>query len=390
MPSPLRELGLLFLRLGATAFGGPAAHTALMEREFVHQRQWLSHQEFLDLMSAANLIPGPNSTELAIHIGQARAGKIGGVVAGACFILPAALMVLGLAALYQRFGALPQTRWILNGLQPVIVAIVVNALWSLAHSAIRNSFCFALALGVALAAAFGVSEVLLILLAAGIGLTRSVVRDGRFTVTTIISRFRPREDSSNCDSKRLPLLLVTGVLLSSPLLKIFLIFLKIGSVVYGSGYVLLAFLRADLVEDLKWISDRQLLDAIAAGQITPGPLFTSAAFIGYLLHGTAGAIAATVGIFLPAFLFSGISFAALARFKKSPLARSFLDAVNAASLALMFVVTLQLARSALHDAGLGLAMGLFFACLLLLTRTRCNSLYLLLAGAICGLLQHLL
>jgi chromate transporter len=393
MTSTLRELAMLFLRLGATAFGGPAAHIALMEREFVSGRQWLSHQEFLDLMSAANLIPGPNSTELAIHIGQARAGKIGGIVAGVCFILPAALLVLGFAILYRNFGTLPQTRWILSGVQPVVVAIVVNALWKLARSAIKNVFSLVLALLVVLAATLGINEIALIFLAALIGLMRSFSRGEKLSLRSLSRRtINSNEEDSAEKNKpdRLPLLIVTGVLLPPSVLSLFWIFLKIGSVIYGSGYVLLAFLHADLVEKLKWITDRQLLDAVAVGQLTPGPLFTSATFIGFLVHGYPGAIAATVGIFLPAFLFSGISFSALARMKSSPAARSFLDAVNAASLALMFVVTLQLARAALHDAGFGLSAGLFLVSLLLLWRTRCNSLWLIVGGALCGLLQHLL
>lgn len=281
-PTSLVQLAMLFLKLGAISFGGPAAHIAMMENEVVRRRHWLSRDEFLDLLGATNLIPGPNSTEMAIHIGHREAGGRGLLVAGSCFILPAALIVAAFAWAYVRYGSLPETNAILYGVKPVIIA-----------------------------------------------------------------------------------------------------FLKVGSVLFGGGYVLLTFLRADLVERWHWLTEGQLLDAIAVGQITPGPVFTAATFIGYLLGGSAGAIVATAGIFLPAFFFVAVSGPLVPRIRRSETAGAFIDGVNAASLSLLAVVTWQLGRAVLID---WVTVVLLITRLVLLIRFRVNSAWLVLGGALFGLI----
>ena len=348
----LGELALLFLRLGATAFGGPAAHIAFMEEEVVRRRGWLSREEFLDLLGATNLIPGPNSTELAIHIGHRHAGWRGLLVAGACFILPAALIVFAIAWLYVRYARLPEAEALLYGIKPVIIAIVADALWRLARTAMRTYLLAGAAAGAAAAAFLGVHE-LIVLFATG--------------VLMLVLRIPPRQTTA----------------LAVPVLPLFLFFVKVGSVLFGSGYVLLAFLRGDLVERWGWLTEAQLLDAVAVGQITPGPLFTTATFVGYLLAGTPGAIAATVGIFLPAFLFVALSIPLIPRLRRSPLLSAFLDGVNAAAVALMAVVTWQLARAAIVD---WVTIALAALSAIVLWRWRVNSAWLVLAGAMVGLL----
>ncbi len=357
MTHELRELAALFLKLGTIAFGGPAAHIAMMEEEVVRRRRWLSRDEFLDLLGAVNLIPGPNSTELAIHIGHRRAGFPGLLVAGACFIFPAMLIVMACAWAYVTYGKLPQAEAILYGVKPVIIAVVLQALWGLGKSAVKsNSLALLTVLSVA-AAFLGINE-LLILLVAGIAMLLQKKAPG---ATLAVAAF--------------------GI----P--KMFFSFLKIGSVLYGSGYVLLAFLRSEFVERHGWLTETQLLDAIAVGQITPGPVFTTATFIGYILGGPTAALVATAGIFLPAFFFVAISGPLIPRLRKSPGASAFLDGVNVASLALMIVVTFQLASAAIVDwTTIALAIGAGF----LLLRYKINSAYLVATGAAVGLLKIVL
>ena len=344
----LRELALLFLRLGATAFGGPAAHVAMMEDEVVRRRGWLTRGEFLDLLGATNLIPGPNSTELAIHIGHRRAGWRGLLVAGACFIFPAALIVLAIAWLYVRYARLPQAEALLYGIKPVIIAIVADALWRLGRTATRTPLLALAAAGAAAAAFLGVHE-LIVLFATGVLMMLLRVRPPHATTLSV--------------------------------LPLFLFFLKVGSVLFGSGYVLLAFLRADLVERWGWLSEAQLLDAVAVGQFTPGPVFTTATFIGYLIAGVPGAVAATVGIFLPAFFFVAVTAPVIPRLRSSKVMSGFLDGLNAASVALMAVVTWQLGRAALVDAT---TVALAVTSALVLWRFRVNTAWLVLGGAVVG------
>jgi chromate transporter len=370
----LRELALIFLRLGFTSFGGPAAHIALMEREFVQKREWLSRQKFLDLNGAVNLIPGPNSTELAMYIGQMRAGRAGLWTAGACFILPAAFIVLAIAAFYEKYGRLPAGEAILRGIAPVVVAIVVVALWKFAGTALKGAFPIVIA-GLALALSFfGINEVVLIFGTALLGLLYGFWK-------------HPREKNHIKTPQAMPfLLLSTAPLFYNKTLGLFFVFLKIGSVIYGSGYVLLAFLQGDLVDNLGWLTQRELLDAVAVGQMTPGPVFTTATFVGYLVAGVPGAIMATLGIFLPSFLLVGLLSSIVKRAENSPLMRTFLDAVNAASLALMAAVTLELGRHALapqNQISL-IAIALFLVSLALLLKTKINSAWLIGVGALCG------
>jgi chromate transporter len=366
---PLNELALFFLRLGTTAFGGPAAHIAIMEDELVGRRQWLSREKFLDLLGTSNLIPGPSSSELAIHIGYLCAGWRGLLIAGSCFILPAASMVGGLGWLYVRFGRLPATAAILYGIKPVVIGVVLQALWSLGRTAVKTSFLGFVAAIALVLCVFGVHPLLLLLLAGGI----ACVPDLR---------------TSGVSFSLLPFVTIGGGVLATTasfsLLTLFLVFLKLGATVFGSGYVLLAFLRADLVTHRGWITDAQLVDAVAVGQVTPGPVFTTATFIGFILGGIRGAIVSTVGIFLPAFLLVAVSGPLVPRIRRSKLASAFLDGVNVASLALMAAVTWQLGRASLVDS-----LTVFFAVasLIALLRFRVNSAWLVLIGAVIGLVN---
>lgn len=372
----LTEVARLFLRLGFTGFGGPAAHIALMHDEVVKRRRWLDEQEFLDLVGATNLIPGPNSTELAIHLGYHRAGWKGLVIGGCCFILPATLIVLALAMLYVRHGAMPQVQGLMQGVKPVIIAIILQALWNLFPKACKNKSTWIAALAVVAGYAAGLNEIFLLFSAgAGVMLVENLARlRGRMLAIA-----------------PLPLALLAPTAAATggtgTLLQLFLLFLKTGSILYGSGYVLLAFLRADFVERLGWLTDQQLIDAIAIGQVTPGPLFTTATFVGYLVGGTPGAVLATIGIFLPSFVFVAISNPWIPRLRSSPWLGSLLDGVNAASLALMAAVTFQLGLATLVDP---FTILLSITALVLLLRYRINSTWLIAAGALAGILHGLL
>jgi chromate transporter len=382
----LRELALLFLKLGTIAFGGPAAHIAMMEDEVVRRRHWLTREQFLDYVGATNLIPGPNSTELAIHIGLARRGWRGLIVAGVCFILPAALIVGIIARAYVRFGRLPAAQGILYGIKPVVIAVILQALWGLSRSAVKTRWLALLGIVSVAAAAFGVNELAVLAGAATIAVVGTIIkrRTAPSTPPTVASLVSARSSTPilNAGSTAIGVG-VSAVAVPFSLIKLFLVFLKIGAVLFGSGYVLLAFLRADLVKGLGWLTERQLLDAVAVGQVTPGPVFTTATFIGYVLGRAPGAFAATVGIFLPSFVFVAISGPLVPRIRRSPIASAALDGVNVASLALMLVVAVQLARAALVDP---LAIFLGLASALLLLRFRVNSAWLVVAGAAVGLL----
>jgi len=367
----LRELAWLFLRLGSTSFGGPAAHIAMMHDEVVLRRQWMSAEAFMDLVGATNLIPGPSSTELAIHVGWGRRGWSGLLVAGLSFILPAMLITLAFAWAYVRFGALPQTGWLLYGVKPVVLVVILQAFGLLAPKAAGTWPLRFLGAGAVLLSAFGVNEL--------------VVLFGCGAAALIARSLRGRTETSSFDFviPFVPLAsagAVTGVT-TVTLSGVFWIFLKTGSVLFGSGYVLLAFLRADLVERFHWLTEAQLLDASAVGQVTPGPVFTTATFIGYLLAGTNGALVATLGIFLPAFVFVALSGPLVPRLRASATASAFLDGINVASLALMAVVTAQLARGAVVDVTTTL-IGLISA--LLLFRYKLGSAWLVLIGAAIG------
>jgi chromate transporter len=372
----LGELARVFAWLGSVAFGGPAAHIAMMREQLVARRKWLSDERFLDLLGASNLIPGPNSTELAIHIGFERKRFAGLFVAGVSFIAPAMFITGALGFAYVHFQHRPALGWLFYGVKPVIVAVVAQAIYGLVPAAARSlrlRVFFAIAL---VLTAVGVNE-LFVLFGVGLsnafaGAEKRAASGARISVSDV---------------------LVPATAVAAPALThvvtlpaLFGVFFKIGSVLFGSGYVLLSFLRADLVERLGWLREPELLDAIAVGQITPGPVFTTATFIGYLLRGPAGALTATAGIFLPAFVFVALSGPLVPRLRSSPRAGAFLDGVNVASLALMMVVTMQLAQSALVDIPSVLLM-LLSAYLLLVHKV--NSTWLLLGGALLGTVRHL-
>lgn len=374
----LYEIAVLFLRLGTTAFGGPAAHIAMMEEEVVRRRRWISREKFLDLLGVTNLIPGPNSTELAIHVGHEQRGWPGLIIAGSCFILPAALIVTAFAWAYVRYGSLPQMAHILYGIKPVIIAVVLQALWSLGRSAAKTKFLAAVGLVALLLSFLRVNE-LLVLFVAGVlvGVTRWLMshrREGRaFFSSLLLPAPFASLIQATAGSEAVPF----------GLWPLFLFFIKVGSVLFGSGYVLLAFLHGDLVERWHWLTNAQLLDAVAVGQLTPGPVFTTATFIGYVLAGPKGAALATLGIFLPAFVFVALSGPLVPRIRRSEVAGAFLDGVNVASLALMVVVTYELGRSAMVDT---ITVALALASTLLLIRYKVNSAWLVLGGALIGLL----
>ena len=373
----LKELTLVFLKLGTIAFGGPAAHIALMDDEVVKRRQWMSREKLLDLLGITNLIPGPNSTELAIHIGYERAGWQGLVVAGFCFIFPATLIVWAIAAVYVQYQALPQVEGLLYGIKPVIMAIVIQALWKLGKSALKDLPTIAAGVTVILFFFLKVNEILLLL---GSGLSVMLVKNhGRvranFAFLLPVSGLIPVSVQ------------VTSTTTPANSISVLLFFLKIGSVLYGSGYVLIAFLQRDLVERSHWLTSQELLDAVAVGQITPGPVFTTATFIGYLLAGNGGAIAATCGIFLPAFVFVVLVNPFISKLRQSAWASGFLDGVNAASLGLMAAVPWQLGQTALID---GFTIALAILSLVAIFRYRVNSIWLVLTGGVLGIMARAL
>lgn len=379
----LRELAGLFLRLGTTAFGGPAAHIAIMHDEVVTRRKWLTGEEFLDLNSAANLIPGPNSTELAIHIGYLRAGWRGLLVAGACFILPAALIVTAFAWFYVQYGTTPQANALFYGIEPVIIVIIAQALWLLGRKVFKHVGLLALGAAILVLYLLDVNEIFLLLLA---GVIVMVWRNAR-RATPLLFFAGPLQYAVGAIFPAGMPIAVAAVEFSYTILfsytTLFLYFLKIGSVLYGSGYVLLAFLHDDFVQNLGWLTEQQLLDAVAIGQITPGPVFTTATFIGYILGGGFGAFVATLGIFLPAFVFVGITHPFIPRMRASKWFGALLDGVNVASAALMAGVTLQLARSAFTD---WYTLSIALVAAVLLFRFKLNATWLMLGGAIAGLL----
>jgi len=369
----LLEVAKEFLRLGFVAYGGPAAHVAMMEEDFVRRRGWLTRERFLDLVGAVNLLPGPSSTELGIYLGEIRAGLAGLIFAGACFILPAAILIVGLAWAYVRFGAVPQVSGVLFGIKPVVVALVAQAVWNLGKTALRSVPLAALAVVVIFLAALGAHAILLLL---GAGFLCLAIREGK----AVASR-----------RAAMGAWLATGGTVSAAtalgVFPVFFYFLKIGAILVGSGYVLLPVLRADLVAKFHWMTDAQLLDAVAVSQATPGPFFTVATFIGFLLAGWKGAALATAGMFLPAFVYVGATSGFLPKLRKSPLAGAFLDGVNAAAVALMAFVGWQFGRAALVNIS---AIVLALTSVVLVFRYKISSTWLVLGGAAVGIALRLL
>ncbi len=340
----LKELAKLFFKLGVIGFGGPNAHIAMMEDEVVKTRQWLSREQFLDLLGATNLIPGPNSTEMAIHIGYLYAGWLGLIVAGVGFILPAVLITIGFAWVYVAFGAIPQVAFLLYGIKPAVLAVILDALWRLGKKAVKTRKLLVIAIAVALLVWLTqVNEIIALLLGGLLGM--------------IWLQFPDQGDSSDEQAN----LLIAGIAIATAskataaivvtsqvsLWKLGWAFLKIGSILFGGGYVLLSFVQGELVEGYGWLTQQQLLDAIAVGQFTPGPILSTATFIGYVIAGVPGAIVATIGIFLPSFVWVVVLNPLVPYLRRSKWSSAFLDAVNVSALALMVVVTLQLAISTL-------------------------------------------
>jgi chromate transporter len=371
----LGELALVFLKLGTTAFGGPAAHIAMMEDEFVRKRHWISEAEFLDRLAAASLIPGPSSTEVAIFIGQSKRGWAGLIVGGCCFIIPAAVLVTLIAAVYARFGSLPQVAGVLYGIKPAVIAIILQALWSLGRTAAKTKLLAVIGLIAVALNAFGIAP-LVVLAIAGIASAGGLWFKRRKDAAAIIPL-----------SARFGLLVGAAATAAAPvsMIRLFLSFLKIGSVVFGSGYVLLAFLRTEFVDQLHWLTEKQLIDAVAVGQFTPGPVFTTATFIGYLVAGMPGAIFATVGVFMPGFILVALSGPLLPKFRRSALTAAILDGVVVGSLALMAVVAWQLGRAAIVDRRTFIIL---IASAVLILRFRVNSAWVIAGAALCGWLAY--
>ena len=384
----LRELAALFLRLGAISFGGPAAHIALIESEVVGKRQWITRQQFLDMLGAANLIPGPTSTEMAINVGFVRAGWIGMCVAGACFILPAALITGAFAWAYVRFGSLPQAASVLAGIKAAVVAVIALAIWRLGKASVKDAELAVLG-GFALAAFFLDANPIAILL--GGGFAGMLIRRVSVLRANATAMFLPlagmRVPSRNVALwKPLAALFATASVATTvaprpSIVRIALFFLKVGAVLYGGGYVLLAFLEQGLVQQHAWLTRQQLLDAVAIGQFTPGPVLSTATFIGYILGGVPGAAVATVGIFLPSFLYIALLAPVLFRLRKSPWIAAFLDSVNVCAVMLMAGVTSRLAIDALHGWPSWLIALLSLGVLL---RWKANPAWVVLAGGLAG------
>ncbi len=365
----LKELAGLFTRLGLTAFGGPAAHIAMMQKEVVEKRNWMDHQHFMDLIGATNLVPGPNSTEMAIHIGHERAGWKGLLLAGFCFIMPAVLITGVIAALYRKYGQLPQVKPFVYGIKPAVIAIVLAAVFPLARKSLKNIELGILGLVALITSISGMNEI-------------AVMFGSGFIMLLIYFMRRPGADLKNWA----PVLFLNIPFLSSENMKIFWVFLKIGAVLYGSGYVLFAFLDGELVAK-GLLTRTQLVDAIAVGQFTPGPVFSSVTFIGWQMNGMQGAIMATIAVFLPSFVFVALLNPLVPRMRKSRLFSAFLDGVNIASVAIILTVCIQLGKETISDwrslliAGISLAVTFGFP--------KWNSVFLIIGSAALGYLLQL-
>jgi chromate transporter len=381
----LQELALLFLKLGAISFGGPAAHIALIEQEIVHKRQWVTPQQFLDMLGAANLIPGPTSTEMAINVGFIRSGWAGLCVAGASFIVPAALITGAIAWAYVRFGSLPQGGFVLAGIKPAVLAVIAVAIWRLGKAAVKDVGLAVLG-ALSLAGFFFGLNPLLILFGGGVfgmlAKRASDVRRAAFLIPLQETRLPPA-------SFRFPVYAASGLVAAGTLAlrpsitEIGLFFFKVGAVLYGGGYVLLAFLEQGLIQQHAWLTRQQLLDAVAIGQFTPGPVLSTATFIGYMLGGVPGAVVATIGIFLPSFFYVALLAPVLFRLRQSLWMAAFLDSVNVCAVALMTGVTVHLGMDALKGWP---AWVISLAALAILLRWKISPAWIVLGGGIAGLL----
>ena len=371
MNQPLQEVAKVFFKLGCIAFGGPAAHVAMMENEIVEKRKWLSREHFLDLMGATNLIPGPNSTEMTMHCGYERAGVKGLFVAGACFIFPAVVITGILAWLYTSYGQLPEVQPFIYGIQPAVLAIIASAIFKLGKKAIKNEWLIGLGLLVLIESFAGLNEIVALLTAGILGMLFFYWKNNAFNNT--LPSFAPF----------IFLQILPASISKISSLKIFLTFLKVGAILYGSGYVLFAYLDVELVAR-GWLTRSELVDAIAIGQFTPGPVLSTSTFIGWQLGGFWGAVAATVGIFLPSFLFVWLLNPLVSKMRQSKLLGYFLDSVNVAAVAIMIAVLIKMGQEVLIDWRTILITILSFYFIFFLKEI--NALVLVAGGALLGFL----
>ncbi len=390
----LIELAAVFGKLGAVGFGGPAAHIAMMEREVVVERRWLDRQRFLDLVGATNLIPGPNSTEMAIHVGFLRGGWLGLLVAGTCFIFPAFVITAALSWAYVRFGSLPEIKPWLTGIQPVVLAVIVVAVWRLGRTAMKGYVLAVVGLGVAAATMLGINEVAALLAGGVIGMfcvrfaKSTGVGAGALLAALSVQLPARKVQAAAYAIAALPLAGAT-VPAAVSLWKLALFFLKVGCILYGSGYVLVAFLEDDLVRGYGWLTQQQLIDAVAIGQLTPGPVLTTATCVGYMVGGLGGAVIATVAIFLPSFFFVAVLNPLIGRLRQSRWASAFLDAINVSAVALMAAVSVRLGAAVLwQDGQPNWQAWLIAMAAIVLTRWKINAVWLVLGGAVAGRLMH--
>ncbi|WEK21671.1 MAG: chromate efflux transporter [Candidatus Pedobacter colombiensis] len=368
----LKEVAVLFLKLGCIGFGGPAVHIAMMEEEVVRKRKWLTHEYFLDLIGATNLIPGPNSTEMTMHIGQERAGWKGLVIAGLCFILPAVIISGVIAFAYQKYGKLPEVEPFLYGIKPAIISVVIAMMISLVRKALKSFELGLIGVVAVILAIYGFNDIYILFGGGLVGLLIQVIKDRKNTVQSL-----------------LPLIILPAYAASSNGFnwKVFWIFLKIGAILYGSGYVLFAFLDTELVKT-GLLSKQELIDAIAVGQVTPGPVFSSATFIGWQLGGLMGAVAATIGIFLPSFLFVAFLTPLILKLRESKIMSAFLDTINMVSIALIITVCIEMGKASIVDwrtifiAVVGFLISIKFKYL--------NSAFVILGGAGLGFVLSLI
>lgn len=387
--SSLVELTILFFKLGITAFGGPAAHIAMMEEEVVKRRKWITRDHFLDLVGATNLIPGPNSTEMAIHIGYVRAGLSGLIVSGLSFILPAVIITGALAWIYVKFGTLPQASNFLFGIKPVVISIILLAVMRLGKTAVKSTMLTVIGISVAAASLLGINEVFSLLCGGITGIALYVVKGKIYkdiTWSLIPLSIQSPELLKTGRAKAVASVSVAGIA-SVSLWKLGLFFLKIGSVLYGSGYVLIAFLEGGLVKDYGWLTHQQLLDAVAIGQFTPGPVLSTATFVGYLVSGVPGAAISTIAIFLPSFVFVLILNPVIPRLRASKIMSAFLDAVNISAIGLMAAVTIQLMSTSLTDWK---TVMIALAAAIAGMRFKLNSAWLVLGGAFMGWIMRVI
>jgi len=371
------EIAQVFFKLGVIGFGGPAAHIAMMEEEVVTRREWITRSRFLDLIGATNLIPGPNSTEMAIHLGYIYGGVFGLILAGVCFLIPAVVITGIFAWVYVTFGDLPQIAPLFYGIKPAVLAVILGALWKLGNKAIKSYQLLLIGFGVAVLLFFGINEVIALLI-------------GGFVGMLLLRKVLPKETAEGLIATLsfgtiLKAVAATTAKTVPPLWKLGLFFLKVGSILFGSGYVLIAFIEGELVNQNAWLTQQQLLDAIAIGQFTPGPVLSTSTFIGYVIAGIPGAIVATLGIFFPSFIFVLILNPIIPRLRNSQWTSAFLDAVNVSAVGLMAVVTLQIAYSLFLQPLDYIAILIFIIGAIALFRFQLSPLWLVLGGAILGL-----